>query len=176
MSTRRGFREGVVSGTFTVTLTVRDDDQGITDLSRSIVIGAFELQADPLNVVRTMLAGGTGAGRIVGNAGDDILIAGTTDFDNQASALALIMKEWTRADAAFAIRVDHLKFSGDWNAGHLLTDSTVHDDHAEDVLTGSEGNDWFLFNRDGDGGVTDTVTDLSTFKALYALDLDWLSN
>ena len=63
-----------------------------------------------------------------------------------------------------------------WNAGDRLNDATVHDDHTEDVLTGSDGNDWFLFNRDGDGGVKDKVTDLSVFEALYALDLDWLSN
>ncbi len=59
---------------------------------------------------------------------------------------------------------------------HLLTDNTVHDDHAEDILTGSEVNDWFLFNRDGDGGVKDKAIDLSAFELLYALDLDWLNN
>ena len=290
MSAHREFCEGVVSGTFTVTLTVRDDDPGTTSLSRSIVIGAFDLQADPLNPGRTMLVvggstgddtisirveddlldgndsdaqflavrinehdevrqkirgnfalpvsrvvvfaqagnddvktddntsipawlygghgndrlkggaghdvllggvgddflagsegrdlliGGTGADRIMGNAGDDILIAGTTDFDNQAAALALIMKEWTRTDATFVLRVDHLKNGGGLNAGHLLTETTVHDDNAEDVLTGGVGNDWFLFNRDGDGGIKDKATDLSVFESLYALDLDWLNS
>ena len=92
------------------------------------------------------------------------------------AALAFIMKEWTRTDATFELRVDHLKNGGGWNAGHLLTETTVHDDNAEDVLTGSEGNDWFLFNSDGDGGVKDKATDLSVFESLYALDIDWLNS
>ena len=125
---------------------------------------------------RDLMIGGTGAERIIGNAGDDILIAGTTDHDNHAAALFLIMKEWTRTDASFLIRVAHLENGGGWNAGFWLNDTTVHDDHTEDVLTGAEGNDWFLFNRDGDGGVKDKVTDLSVFEALYALDLDWLNS
>jgi hypothetical protein len=57
----------------------------------------------------------------------------------------------------------------------LLTDATVHDDHVEDVLTGSEGDDWFLFNRDGDGGVKDKTTDMTTFESHYFEDIDWLS-
>lgn len=124
---------------------------------------------------RDLLIGGTGADRIIGNAGDDILIAGTTAHDNHAAALFLIMKEWTRTDASFLARVAHLENGDGWNADYRLNDTTVHDDHAENVLTGSDGNDWFLFNRDGDGGFKDKVTDLSTFEALYALDLDWLS-
>jgi Ca2+-binding RTX toxin-like protein len=125
---------------------------------------------------RDLLIGGTGADRILGNADDDILIAGTTDFDAQDAVLALIMKEWTRTDADFATRVSHLRTGGGLNAGYLLTDGTVHDDHAADVLTGESGNDWFLFNQDGDGGVKDKVTDLSKFEAQFATDIDWLNS
>jgi Ca2+-binding RTX toxin-like protein len=125
---------------------------------------------------RDLLIGGAGADRILGNADDDILIAGTTDFDANAAALALVMQEWTRADATFATRVSHLLTGGGLNAGYLLTDSTVHDDHAADVLTGESGNDWFLFNVDGDGGVKDKATDMSTFESQYATDLDWMNS
>lgn len=124
---------------------------------------------------RDLLIGGTGADRILGNADDDILIAGTTAHDGNDLALALVMKEWTRIDASFPTRVDHLlgKTAGS-NGGVLLTDQTVYDDRAEDMLTGSSGTDWFLFNKDGDGGVKDKATDLSTFEALYAQDLDFI--
>jgi Ca2+-binding RTX toxin-like protein len=125
---------------------------------------------------RDLLIGGTGSDRIIGNAGDDILIAGTTDFDANDAALALIMQEWTRTDANFASRVSHLQTGGGLNEGNRLTDITVHDDHAEDVLTGGDGSDWFLYNRDGDGGVKDKATDLSSFESHYAEDIDWLSN
>ena len=112
--------------------------------------------------------------RIIGNAGDDILIAGMTSFDRNDLALNSIMKEWRRTDADFATRVSHLKNGGGLNLSYSLTDVTVQDDHAEDMLTGCDGNDWFLFNSDGDGGVKDKVTDLATFEAKYALDIDWL--
>lgn len=123
---------------------------------------------------RDLLIGGNGADRIVGNENDDILIAGITDFDSHQAALSLILSEWTREDELFAVRVSHLEIGGGLNAGYLLTDSTVHDDHAEDVLTGSSGYDWFLFNRDGDDGVKDKATDLSTFESQFAEDIDWL--
>ncbi len=128
------------------------------------------------NEGRDLLIGGTGADRIIGNAGDDILIAGTTDFDANEAALALIMQEWTRLDASFAVRVGHMQTGDGLNADYLLTDSTVHDDQTADVLTGSDGDDWFLFNKDGDGGVKDKVTDMSTYESQYFEDIDWLSN
>ena len=68
------------------------------------------------------------------NAHDDILNAGTTNFDATNLALESIMKEWKRTDAAFATRVNRLK---DLNG--------------------------------------DKVTDLETFEATHALDIDWLS-
>jgi len=76
----------------------------------------------------------------------------------------------------FASRVDHLKNGGGHNGGNLLNDTTVHDDHAEDMLTGSAGDDWFLFNIDGDGGVKDKATDLATLESLFAEDIEWLNS
>lgn len=121
-----------------------------------------------------LLVGGTGADRTVGDAWDDIMIAGTSLFDANETTLAGVMAEWTRPDAAFAVRVGHLT-SGGLNGGVRLTDATVADDHAEDVLTGSSSDDWFLFNRDGDGGVKDKATDLSAFESQFASDIAWLN-
>jgi Ca2+-binding RTX toxin-like protein len=47
--------------------------------------------------------------------------------------------------------------------------TTVFDDGAEDVLTGSAGSDWFFANLSG-AGVKDKVTDLSAKE--FATDLD----
>ena len=50
------------------------------------------------------------------------------------------------------------------------------DNLAYGPLMGSDGNDWFLFNKDGDGGVKDKVTDMSSFETQYFADIDWLTN
>jgi hypothetical protein len=126
---------------------------------------------------RDLLVGGIGRDRMVGNADDDILIAGTTDFDANEQALCDIMKEWTRSDATYAQRVSHLR--GDSGEGlngstKLIFDgpaATVHDDHAEDILTGSSGQDWFLLNSDG--GIKDRVTDLHALE--FANDIDFIT-
>jgi hypothetical protein len=52
--------------------------------------------------------------------------------------------------------------------------ANVGDDSDEDFLTGSAGQDWFLFNRDKDWVVKDKVTDLSTFEAMFAQDIDFI--
>jgi Ca2+-binding RTX toxin-like protein len=121
---------------------------------------------------RDLLIGGTGADRIVGNVGDDLLIAGTTAYDAVDAALAAIMAEWTRTDRTYPQRVDRLRGS-DFTA--KLDDTTVFSDAAVDILTGSAGQDWFLFNERGDRGdtVKDKVTDLSA--AEYSSDLDWIN-
>lgn len=124
---------------------------------------------------RDMLIGGFGADRLVGNANDDILIAGTTAYDDNHEALSKIMEGWTRTDSDFTTRVNHLMTGGGLNGTSLLNDLTVHDDGAPDVLTGSAGQDWFLFNQDGGGGVNDKVTDMSTFETLYAQDIDFVA-
>jgi uncharacterized delta-60 repeat protein len=129
---------------------------------------------------RDLLIGGTGSDRLLGSADDDILIAGTTDHDAVETALCQIMNEWTRTDASFATRVSHLKgpaaggSAGGLNGAYYLNDMTAHDDGAIDVLTGGVGNDWFLFNKDGDGDPTkkDKVTDMSTLEGTAAVDID----
>jgi fibronectin-binding autotransporter adhesin len=119
---------------------------------------------------RDLLIGGVGADRLVGNADDDILIAGSTAFDGDAAALRTLMAEWT-SDRSYGARVADLMgdvTSHDYTATRLngsyflradSAGATVFDDLAADVLTGSSGQDWFLFNADG--GVRDRVTDLS---------------
>jgi Ca2+-binding RTX toxin-like protein len=128
---------------------------------------------------RDLLIGGTGADRIVGHADDDILIAGTTDFDEDAAALCLIMAEWSSC-RLYLFRV--LNLSGGLsclpreNGSIFLTPQTVHDDGERDVLTGSSGFDWFFANicLDDDSPTQDKITDLSWWE--FVRDIDFIES
>ena len=125
----------------------------------------------------------------MGNAVDDILIAGYTAFDLNDAALAAILAEWTSA-RSYRQRVANLSngtivgsdmsaFGSRSNGGiFLITDglgATVFDDGVADMLTGNDGQDWFLFNADGDGDARkkDKVTDLTAQE--FASDIDFIT-
>jgi Ca2+-binding RTX toxin-like protein len=117
---------------------------------------------------RDLLLGGLGADRIVGNADDDILIAGFTAHD--LAALCAIMEIWT-SGASYAERTASLldTYFPVEGAG-----AQVYDDGVKDVLTGSEGQDWFFANLDGDNDAAkDKITDLSAIE--FANDLDFIN-
>jgi Ca2+-binding RTX toxin-like protein len=122
---------------------------------------------------RDILIGGRGADRLVGNAEDDILIAGYTLFDADEAALTVILGVWTDSTQSYQQRVAALTMTGvGADQAVRLNASTVSDDGAEDVLTGTSGQDWFLANISG-GGVLDKLTDLSA--AEFATDLAFIN-
>jgi Ca2+-binding RTX toxin-like protein len=104
---------------------------------------------------RDLLIGGTGADRLVGNAEDDVLIGGVTSLDATPSALCAVMQEWTRTDRGYADRISDLRYGGGLNGSARLNETTAFNDAGADVLTGSSGSDWFLFDS-----THDRVTDL----------------
>jgi VCBS repeat-containing protein len=138
---------------------------------------------------RDLMIGGLGADRLVGNAEDDILIAGSTAFDGNIAALSAVRAEWT-SSRSYSQRVANLsnqsiagtdgsQFSQRSNGDYYLMvtgiDASVLDDDAADILTGSAGQDWFLFNADGEEGTAkDKATDLSASE--FTNDLDWIEN
>ncbi|MEX0613176.1 MAG: PKD domain-containing protein, partial [Pirellulales bacterium] len=119
---------------------------------------------------RDLLIGGLGADRIIGNADDDILIAGFTMHDSNMEAIRKIMDEWTRLDQTYQERIDHLtgaNASGGLNDGYFLNAAAVGHDDSADVLTGSSGLDWFLFDDE-----KDRATDLK--DEVFSNDLEWI--
>jgi hypothetical protein len=94
---------------------------------------------------RDILIGGAGKAELDAGAGDTILIGGTTDYDNNAAALAAILAEWSSSDD-YATRIARLMgtMSGGLNGSYLLNASTVHDNGQADTLVGGAGLDWFL--------------------------------
>jgi hypothetical protein len=117
---------------------------------------------------RDLLIGGTGADRLVGNAEDDILIGGVTSFDANPAALCAVMKEWTRTDRSYADRISDLRYGGGLNGSVMLNEATVFNDTDADVMTGSSGSDWFLFDS-----TRDRVTDLR--DEAFLNDLSFIS-
>ena len=130
---------------------------------------------------REFLIGGTGADRLVGNADEDVLVAGIVAHEANAVAIGSIMREWTSAGSYVARTAPYFGRSGGLNDGFYLTaegpTATVLDDNAKDMLTGSEGQDWFFANLFLDGGDDadrkDKITDLGRIE--FALDLDFLA-
>ena len=94
---------------------------------------------------RDVIIGGVGADVQRGGLQDDLLIAGTTNFDANNAALQNIMDEWARTDATYSERIDHLKgtTAGGLNGATLITNATVADDTDVDTLEGQEDLDWF---------------------------------
>jgi hypothetical protein len=92
------------------------------------------------------MIGGNGADSMIGNSGDDILIAGFTNLDERSASghetyFCGIMYEWNSSNA-FMTRVNNLR-----------NDSMIQDDDdrdAIDFLNGSAGNGWLIFTKNED--------------------------
>lgn len=107
--------------------------------------------------------------RIVGYADDDILIGGYFIGSEDRPTLKAVMDVWGDTALTYGQRVDALSTT------LLIADngaaSTVFDDNAVDVLTGSAGQDWFFANADAAN--RDYITDLGANE--FANDLDFIS-
>ena len=100
---------------------------------------------------RDLLAAGGDSSLAIGDAGDDILIAGDLNFADLDAALTAIMAEWTSADS-FATRVADLNSGGGLNGNYLLSLSagTVSLSQANDLLLGGGGDNWFFYDPSHD--------------------------
>jgi len=103
-----------------------------------------------------MIAGDTPA-KLLGNADDDILVGGTTDYDVNLAALKAILAEWTRTDltsksdpTGYQARVNHLLNGGGLNGTDLLNISTFHANVGGNTLTGGAGLDLYYGSKKRD--------------------------
>jgi hypothetical protein len=114
----------------------------------------------------------------VGNADDDILIAGWTSYDydyqqrpegilrrDHQAAISAIMETWMlEADSSErAALISAPSFAYRLAAGETVFDSPAD----EDILTGSAGVDWFFYDEG-----TDRATDLK--DEVFTDDLAWI--
>jgi hypothetical protein len=85
-----------------------------------------------------------GSNPMVPDKGGAILIGGTTNYDNNAAALASILAEWS-SNNDYPTRMAHLMGPmGGLNGTNFLNNMTVHDNHMIDTLIGGSGMDWYF--------------------------------
>ncbi len=94
---------------------------------------------------RSVLIGGSGTNTLVGQSGDDLLIAGTTAFDSNVTALLSILAEWT-SGRDYLTRIANLTGAGGGANGNyfLRAGQTVFADAGGSSLVGGPGQDWFF--------------------------------
>ena len=103
------------------------------------------------------MIGGTGASSVKGGSGGDLIIGGSTTYDDNNAALDAILAEW-RSTGSYATRIAHLKNGGGLNGSvELNLGTTVIDDLAANVLTGAAGGKNWYFK-----GTKDTITNLKS--------------
>jgi autotransporter-associated beta strand protein/VCBS repeat-containing protein len=111
---------------------------------------------------RDVMIGGQGADKLIGNASDDILVAGYTIYDDptafgHGNYWCGITHEWASSNT-FLNRVHNLKNDGisteaNHSGGAYLNATTLRDDNSQDqidILNGSAGNDWYLYEKGED--------------------------
>jgi hypothetical protein len=96
--------------------------------------------------------------------GDNILIGGSTQWDNDPTALAAIMAEWTRTDETYDQRVANLLNGGGLNGSYVLNNSTVTGNGGGNVLLGGSGLNLYFGNPDLD--VNDWDPNTETFVSV----------
>jgi len=104
---------------------------------------------------RNLIIGGDGDDAIIGGPSGDILIGDYTDYDTNIAALDAVMAEWASGDS-YATRYGFITGGGGLNGSSVLNTTTVHNDFANDTMTGGAGRNWF-FASSGDT-ITDAVT------------------
>jgi uncharacterized repeat protein (TIGR01451 family) len=95
---------------------------------------------------RNILIAGKGTNTLNGTLGENVLVGGSTSFDANQAALEKLLGEWSRTDAAYSIRVQHLRgtLAGGLNDTFALNSTTVVDNESVDKLLAGLGTDWFL--------------------------------
>jgi hypothetical protein len=167
--------QAVLATTSSVTLDAATDTDAQTVLT---TVDSLAAQAPPVTITVDLASGSftdltasppAGVTLVpTGDGDDDILIAGTTDYDANAAALGALIKEWGRTDESYLTRINN-RLDGIVSGGqtYALNASTVHTDTAIDVLYGSGGMDWFFVQVSGTN--KDQVKDKTSGEVITGL-------
>ena len=96
------------------------------------------------------MIGGGGADRLESKGGENLLISGSTAFDDDLESLNFIMNEWT-SNRAYTRRIENIRNGeGATHGVALIADHTVFDDADKDLVRGGTQDDWFFANSEVD--------------------------
>lgn len=142
------------------------------DLGNARSIGVGGPGADKLSSGRglDLLFGGTGKDVLASGESQDVVVSGRIPWESPATAnrktLRTLSRDWADTRASYSERIGRL--NGPLVPGRsafliaAATGRTVFDDGVLDVLTGSDGNDWYLAGHEDttDATGSETETDL----------------
>jgi hypothetical protein len=92
---------------------------------------------------RNLLIAGPMASTLVGQSDEDILVGGTTGYENNPLALTALMAEWTRPDLPYSARVHDLLYGLGLNGSTRLDQAAFPPNAGGNALTGAAGLDLF---------------------------------
>jgi hypothetical protein len=95
-----------------------------------------------------LIAGKEGYASLLAGPSGDIVIGGTTSYDNNPTALAYIMAEWDSSDS-YSTRVNKIGTGGGLNLSYVLNSATVFDNGLTDFLYSGPGMDWLFAHARG---------------------------
>jgi hypothetical protein len=93
---------------------------------------------------RNLMIAGASSATLMGGTGEDILIGGTTSWDNDPVAIAAIMAEWSRTDIGYRQRMVHIVRGGGLNGTYRLNPTTVFGNGKANPIQGKSGRDLFF--------------------------------
>jgi hypothetical protein len=97
-----------------------------------------------------LLIGGTGQATIDSGSGEDIVIAGSTTYDNNQTALLTIETYWENpSNGSESARVSVLSSTGTPTGNYKLNSSTVTHAGASDTLVLGSTSDWVFYRLTG---------------------------
>jgi hypothetical protein len=146
---------GVATGTGGITNIQQVYGSGQGDVLVGNGIGVLLVEIAGMNL---MIGGTGGQATLDSGSGQDIVIAGSTTYDNNQAALQAIEKYWSTNGGTFAQRVAGLT-AGVEPGGYKLNSATVthHGGNADTISLGS-ANDWLFWRMVGAGADTLTGT------------------
>jgi hypothetical protein len=115
---------------------------------------------------RNLLIAGSGTATLYAGSAGDILIGGTTSYDNNLTALAYLMAEWDSTDS-YTTRIKKLSGGGGLNGSYILNSTTVSDNSLSNYLYGGVGLDWFFAHMKGKN--VDKVYNLTSGETITSI-------